>query len=204
MWKLSADWKQESMLGGHQDNLGNAHYTRHAWGCVPKTLISPERNKEENTVSWKKGNCCRVILEYSHRETGQRISTQLSTENGNFHSVNSLSRILNDYLLVICKRSWGYLRNTAQKNHGPIIKSKLEMRHVMTWRRWAEGSTGDKVCGLFFPEQSFWMTKGKVYFGGKKMTVLVSNFQYLHVHNILNDSHLFLINTWIIANRNKL
>lgn len=39
------------------------------------------------------------------------------------------------------------------------------------------------------------MTKGKVYFGGKKMTVLVSNFQYLHVHNILNDSHLFLINT---------
>lgn len=123
------------MLGGHQDNPGNTHYTGHAWECVPKTLISPERNKEENTVSRKKGNCCKVILEYSHRETGQHISTQLSTENGNFHSVNSLSRILNDCLLVRRKRSWGYLRNTAQEKHGPIIKSKLEVRHAMTWRR---------------------------------------------------------------------
>lgn len=117
----------------------------------PKPL-SPQKEIRKKTQSLeKKGNCCKVTLEYSHRETGQHISTQLSTENGNFHSVNSLSRILNDYLLVRRKRSWGYLRNTAQEKHGPIIKSKLEVRHAMTWRRSElKGALETRHAGSFF------------------------------------------------------
>lgn len=59
--------------------------------------------------------------------------------------------------LGIAQKKW----NTAQENHGPIIKSKLEMRHVTTWKRWAEGSSEDKAYGIFFSWAVFLNDKGE-------------------------------------------